>query len=107
MNRIGLTAAFLLSTAPAFAADHTWNGTVSDAMCGANHKAMGNKLADRDCTLACTKGGPSFALVSGGKVYKLSGHEDDLKTNAGHVVTITGELKDDTIKVSKIETPKK
>jgi hypothetical protein len=102
-----LTAAFLIATSiAAFAADQTWSGTVSDKMCGADHKAMGGKASDRDCTLACTKDGTPYVLMSGGKVYQLSGHEADLKTHAGHAVNITGEMKGDSIRVSKVEMPK-
>jgi hypothetical protein len=90
----------------AFAADQTWSGTISDRMCGADHKAMAGKASDRDCTLACTKDGTAYALLSDGKVYQLSGHEADLKAHAGHVVNITGEMKGDSIRVSKVEMPK-
>lgn len=102
-----LTAALVLSIAiPVIAADQTWSGTLSDKMCGADHKAMGSKLADRDCTLSCTKDGTPYVLVSGDKIYRLTGHEGDLKTHAGHAVTVIGELKGDTIRVSRIEMPK-
>jgi hypothetical protein len=83
-----------------------WSGTVSDKMCGADHKEMGGKASDRDCTLACTKDGTPYVLMSGGKIYQLSGHEADLKTHAGHAVTITCEMKGDLIRVSKVEMPK-
>ncbi len=101
-----MTAAFALVAAGAVAADQTWTGTISDKMCGADHKEMAGKMSDRDCTLACTKGGAPYALVVAGKVYQLAGHDDDLKTHAGHTVNLTGELKGDTIKVSKVEMPK-
>ena len=96
----------LLSAAP-FAAEQTWTGSISDKMCGADHKKMGGKMSDRDCTLACAKGGAPYVLVVDGKVFQLTGHNDDLKTHAGHTVNLTGELKGDTIKVSKVEMPKK
>jgi len=32
------TLAFVLMAATAFAADQTWTGTISDKMCGADHK---------------------------------------------------------------------
>jgi hypothetical protein len=70
-----------------------------------DHSAMRDKSSDRDCTLACTKGGTAYALVSSGKIYPLAGHDADLKTHAGHTVKLTGELKGDTIRVSKIEMP--
>jgi len=39
---------------PAFAADQTLTGKVSDAMCGAKHQMAGN---DASCTRTCVKGG--------------------------------------------------
>lgn len=88
------------------AAEQTWTGTISDKMCGADHKKMGGKMSDRDCTLACAKGGSPYVLVSGDKIYQLSGHDGDLRTHAGHAVSVAGELKGDTIRVSKIEMSK-
>jgi hypothetical protein len=98
-------AAFIVSTASlaTAATDQTWSGTISDKMCGANHQAMQSKQSDRDCTLACSRDGTPYVLVSGGKVYQLSGHDADLKTHAGHAVAISGELKGGTIRVSKVE----
>ncbi|HZR24290.1 MAG TPA: hypothetical protein VFA59_11920 [Vicinamibacterales bacterium] len=101
---IACAIGFLATTT--FAADQTWTGSISDKMCGADHKKMGGKMSDRDCTLACAKGGSPYVLVVDGKVYQLSGHDADLKTHAGHTVNLTGELKGDTIKVSKIDMPK-
>ena len=94
----------LIATA-AFAADRTWTGAISDKMCGADHKKMGGKMSDRECTLACAKGGAPYVLVSDGTVYQLTNHEADLRTHAGHTVNLTGELKGDSIRVSKIEMP--
>jgi len=90
----------------AFASEQTWTGAISDKMCGADHKKMGGKMSDRDCTLACAKGGSPYVLVSDGKVYVLANHDADLMTHAGHTVKLTGELKGDTIRVSKIEMTK-
>jgi hypothetical protein len=89
-----------------FAADQTWNGAISDKMCGTDHKKMGGKMSERDCTLACAKSGSPYVLVAGGKVYQLAGHESELQTHAGHTVNLTGELKGDTIRVAKVEMPK-
>ena len=101
---IGALSLFVSTTA--FAEEHTWTGTISDKMCGADHKKMGGKLSDRDCTLACAKGGAPYVLLADGKVYQLSNHDADLRTHAGHTVTLTGELKGDAIRVNKIEMPK-
>ena len=101
-----LAAAFLTIAAVGFAADQTWTGSISDKMCGADHSKMGGTMSERDCTLACTKGGTPYVLAVDGKIYQLSGHDADLKTHAGHTVNLTGELKGDSIKVSKVEMPK-
>lgn len=105
-SRILVAATMLLTTTAAFAADQTWTGTISDKMCGVDHKPMRGKGSDGDCTLACTKGGTAFALVSGGKVYQLNGHEADLRKQAGHIVKLTGVLEGDTIRVSNVEMSK-
>src|SRR5437762_3028339 len=37
---------------------------------------------------------------------KLTNHDADVKTHAGHMVNLTGDVKGSTIRVSKIEMPK-
>jgi hypothetical protein len=82
-------------------------------MCGASHAGMshgGKKTDDRECTLACVKGGSKFVFVSEGKVYAVENQSfAGLKEHAGHTVKLTGEMSPDkkSIKVSKIEMPKK
>jgi hypothetical protein len=102
---IGTTIVALLCTTSAWAADQTLMGTISDSMCGISHKAMGTKMTDRECTQMCAAKGAQYVLVADGKVYKLTNHDTDLKTHAGHMVNLTGDVKGDTIKVSKIEMP--
>jgi len=88
----------------AIAADQTLTGVISDSMCGTKH-GMAN-MSDRDCTQMCAAQGSLYVLISGGKIYKLANRAGDLKTHAGHTVNLTGEVKKDTIAVSKIEMPK-
>jgi hypothetical protein len=102
----------LVLTAFASAADMTWTGKISDSMCGASHAKMmaahggAAKMTDRDCTLACTKAGGKYVFVTGGKVYNIANQSDaNLQTHAGHTVRLTGEMKGDTITVSKIAMP--
>ena len=95
----------LLTATGAFAADQTWKGAISDKMCGADHKKMGGKMSERECTQACAKGGAPYVLVADGKVYQLTNHDADLSTHAGHTVNLTGELKGDTIRVSTVAMP--
>jgi hypothetical protein len=99
---IAAALALLVATG-AFAAEQMWNGSISDKMCGIDHSKMGKKMSDRDCTITCTKGGAPYALLTDGKVIPLANREEDLRTHAGHLVTVTGELKRDTIRVSKVE----
>ena len=87
----------------------TWKGQISDNLCGAKHEEAAEgqgKMPDRDCTLACVRGGSKFALVVEGKVFQIANQDlEDVKTHAGHTVTVTGELKGQTITVSKITMP--
>ena len=105
-------AALLFTAAPALAAEKTWNGKITDSMCGPTHKAVeehkeGKKMTEADCVKACVEGhGGKYAFVSDKKVYKIENQDfADLKAHAGHTVALTGEMKGDTITVSKIEMP--
>lgn len=61
-------------------------------------------MTDPECTLTCVRGGSKFVLVSGDKVFKISNQDNaDLPKNAGRTVKLIGELKGDTITISKIE----
>jgi hypothetical protein len=99
-------AMVLLTATGTLAAAQTWTGAISDKMCGADHRKMGGKMSDRECTQACAKGGAPYVLVADGKVFQLTNHDSDLRTHAGHTVVLTGEVKGDTIKVATIEMPK-
>ena len=103
-----LVVAFAL-TGSCFGA--TWTGMISDSACGASHAKMmaaDKKLkTDRDCTLACIKGGSKYVFVSDGKVYNIANQKmAALRTDAGMQVELTGTMKGDTITVSKITRKK-
>jgi len=111
MKALHILAATLLATAPAFAAE-TWQGKISDSNCGASHKSArehGGAKSDADCTAACVKGGAQYVFVSKGKVYKIANQDAaGLASSAGHDVTLTGTMSDDTVTVDKVaETHKK
>jgi hypothetical protein len=111
MKRTLLIAACVaLSSGVVFAADQTFTGTISDSKCGASHKAMtehNKNLTDRDCTNACVKSGGKYVFATGGKVYEIENQKDPaLAMYAGESVTITGEMKGDTIRASKITKAK-
>ncbi len=102
--------ASMLGAMSASAADQTWTGKISDSMCGAMHKKMAEhgttKMSDRECTMACVKGGGKYVFVSSGKVYKIDNQDlAALQEHAGHTVRMTGAMTGDTIKVSSIVMP--
>lgn len=104
-----MAASMLMTAAPLFAADKTWNGTISDSMCGMKHGSAaehGTQESDADCTKSCVEKGAKYVFVSNGKVYKIDNQDfAALKDHAGHKVALTGEMKGDAITVSKIEMP--
>jgi len=99
----GLTILAGLVALPAFAADKTMTGKVSDAMCGAKHQMPGD---DAGCTRACVKHGSKYALVVGDKVYTLETSDkaalDKLNELAGANAKVTGEVSGDTIAVKSV-----
>ena len=105
-----LAAAILFATAPALmAAEKTLSGALSDDKCNGKHSKdeHGATMAgDHDCATKCVAGGAKNVFVSDGKTYKIANQDfAGLKTHAGHKVALTGEMKDDSITVSKIEMP--
>jgi len=103
-------AAVLFLASPAMAEEKTWNGTVSDAKCAAKHAKSehGGASADESaCVKSCVEGGQKFVFVSGGKTHAIANQDfAALKDHAGHNVALTGEMKGDSITVTKIEMPK-
>ena len=102
-----LAAAILFSAAPALAAEKTMNGTIGDAKCGVKHsKAEHGSQSDSDheCVNKCVAGGSKYVFVSGGKTYEIANQDfAGLKDHAGHKVALTGEVKGDSVTVSKID----
>jgi hypothetical protein len=75
----------------------TITGTVSDAMCGANH---GGKDAVA-CTKECEAGGSKLVVVANGKVYNTD-QQDKLKGHEGEAVKVTGTIKGDSITITNV-----
>ena len=105
-----LAAAILFASAPALlAADKTMTGTIGDAKCGVKHsKAEHGSQSDSDheCVNKCVAGGSKYVFVSGGKTYEVANQDfAGLKDHAGHKVALTGEVKGDSVTVSKIDMP--
>ena len=108
-----LAAAIVFAAAPVLMAaeEKTLTGSLSDAKCNAKHSKdeHGATMAgDHDCATKCITGGEKNVFVSadGKTTYKIANQDfAGLKTHAGHKVALTGDLKGDTITVSKIEMP--
>jgi hypothetical protein len=107
-----LAAAFALAWTMAgvnFAAEQTWTGKISDNLCGASHTKMATGVfppfEDPQCVLECVKAGGKFVFVDKDeKALQIANQDfEDLKKHPGVLVTLTGELKGDSITVTKIE----
>jgi hypothetical protein len=88
------------------AAKQTFNGVITDTMCGADHSQMGVK-PDSKCVRECVKQGSKYALLVGANVYTLSDQKTPDKY-AGEKVQVTGTLDTatNTITVDKIQAAK-
>ena len=103
MKRLALfaAAAALLAAAPA---KRTFNGTVTDTMCGTDHKAMGIS-PDSKCVRECVKMDPAkwkYALAEGKNIWVLSDQKAGDKY-AGQKVRVTGTL-DERAKTIQVES---
>lgn len=100
----------MLSLASTLSAASTWTGKISDAACGLSHDTMtehGKKGTDKDCTLMCVRGGSRYVFVNDGKVLKIANQDfKTLQQFAGDTVRLTGDLKGDTITITKLEQAK-
>src|SRR5690242_20594115 len=110
MKVMALAVAGLLGLgANAFAAS-TMTGLISDSQCGASHAAMtehGAKMTDTQCTNACVQHGAKYVFVQNGKVLQIANQDfKDLPTLAGDTVRLTGDVKGDTVTVTKITKAK-
>ena len=94
----------------AFAAA-TMTGIISDSQCGASHAAMmehGAKMSDKQCTNGCVQHGAKYVFVQNGKVLQIANQDfKDLPTFAGDTVRLSGDVKGDTVTVTKIGAAKK
>ena len=100
-----LGAGFTITSA--WAADQSYTGQVSDAMCGASHMMEGSAA---DCTRACIGKGSKYALIVGDKVYTLDSGDKAvlaaLDKLAGAKAKVTGTANGDTIAVNAVAAAK-
>jgi hypothetical protein len=82
------------------AATQSFDGVISDTMCTKKHMMPGK--TDAQCIQECVKGGASYVLVVGSKVYTLAAKPQTIAPFAGKHVHIEGSIKDSSITVTSI-----
>jgi hypothetical protein len=89
--------------------EQTWTGEISDSHCGAEHVPISEGdpvLPSPECVRLCIRAAFKYVLVVDDKVYAIANQDQpDLAKFAGQEVRVTGELKDNSIQVSRIEEP--
>ncbi|HEX5430446.1 MAG TPA: hypothetical protein VFW83_00660 [Bryobacteraceae bacterium] len=102
MKALFLTIVFAGALAAA-GAPQTFNGVITDTLCGAKHNMSGH--SDADCVKMCAKASGQYALFDGQNVMRLSDQKKPAQFAAERVkVTGTYNKKTNTIKVSSIES---
>ena len=98
---LGLTLCVAVLT---FGADGSWTGYISDSNCGA--KGANEKHAA--CATKCVKEqGAKYVFVNDADhiVYAVDA-QDTVAAHAGHLVTVTGSVDGDNMKVSSVAMAK-
>jgi Protein of unknown function (DUF5818) len=98
VKKVVIALVLVLSVFTLTAMAGEWTGYISDSKCG----AKGDNDSHADCAVKCVKGGASAVFVTDGKVYKID-DASKVQDHIGHKVTITGELKGDTVQVESVK----
>jgi hypothetical protein len=76
-----------------------FKGFVEDTSCSTKPGMKGNA----NCAKSCIKGGsPAVLVTEDGKIYKIS-NQDKIVSHAGENVTVTADLKDDTLTIDTVK----
>jgi hypothetical protein len=97
--RVAMVA--LMACGSGLAAEQTWTGRISSAMCS----KPGSGMMEHDCILNCIKAGEKYVFVAKDQVHKIENQDfGDLEKQAGHNVKLSGTLGSDgkTITVTKV-----
>jgi len=86
------------------ATSQTWTGAISTEMC----KGIPSGQDAKQCTADAVKNGSKYVLVVDDKtIYNIDNQKfKELPKFAGDTAVVTGTIKDDTITITKIATPK-
>lgn len=94
---LGIVLTAVFAGKDSLAAEQTWTGHITAAMCTTAMK--------RECIKNCIKAGEKYVFVEKAQVYKIKNQDfGDLETHAGDLVALTGDLASDgkTITVTKV-----
>jgi hypothetical protein len=94
----------MIAISLALALAETFNGTITDTMCGAKHTMMKDQ-PDHTCVKMCVKGSSEYApLFDGQNIFRLNDQSKPAKF-AAQKVKVTGTLDQETktIKISSID----
>jgi hypothetical protein len=98
MKTIAAVALMTMGLAAAVMAAE-FKGFVEDERCS----TMAAMKGDSDCAQKCIKGGsPAVLVTPDGKIYKIA-NQDKIVSQAGKNVTVTGNLKGDTLTVDSVK----
>jgi len=101
-----MAVALLTGASAAGSDDATWIGRISDSACGRQHEETAEGAgaqSDRDCTLACIRGGSRYVLVTQSGVLPIVNQQfAGLSDHAGRNVTVTGTIADGAVTVTKM-----
>lgn len=76
-----------------------FKGFVEDTACSTKPGMKDNAT----CAKSCIKGGsPAVLVTAEGKVYKIA-NQDKIVSHAGENVTVTADLKNDTLTISEVK----
>ena len=95
---------FAAATLFAGSVPQTFTGIITDSKCGGDHSSM-HVTPDAKCVRECVKAHAKYVLFDGKTAFALSDQQKPAKF-AAQKVTITGELKGDTIEVKSIVAAK-
>src|SRR5262245_47447517 len=101
-----LFALTLVGLAFARSSEQTWTGEISDSACKFEHEAAEGQPVPPapECVKVCLRGGSKYVFVVEDKLYTIENQTfPGLDKQAGIAVKLTGELKGDSITITKIE----
>jgi hypothetical protein len=88
-------------------AEQTWIGEITDSACKFEHVPVAEGepvLPSPECVKVCLRGGSKYVLLVDDKLFDIENQKHpDLEKLAGRKVKLTGELKGNSITVSKAE----